>query len=116
MFGLLYLLPHQIDQRSSTRHVPTAGSGGTNRFFLRSNRPKPKRDHSSNPTHDVGDGSDDPWIGAAAADISAHPEPNFLTRICMAFRDAAKARHNLSRRTVPALEALMLYECRLKRM
>ena len=34
----------------------------------------------------------------------------------MAFRDAAKARHNLPRRTVPALEAFMFDKGLLKGM
>jgi hypothetical protein len=70
----------------------------------------------SGPLGGVGDRGDDPRIGPATADIAAHPEPDFIWRTCMTFRDAAYSRHDLSRGAEAALQTIVLDECSLERM
>src|SRR5688572_20936736 len=70
----------------------------------------------SGPLGSVCDRGDDPRIGPATADIAAHPEPYFIRRTRMAFRDAAYSRHDLSRGAEAALQTVVLDECALERM
>src|SRR6266699_962089 len=59
---------------------------------------------------------DDVIVGAAAAQIAAHPIADFLCRTDMALRDARDARHDLPGCAIAALEGVTLDEGRLQGM
>src|SRR5205823_1247627 len=56
------------------------------------------------------DGRDDVVVGAAAAQVAAHPFADFLGRAGMAFSDAGNARHDLPGGAIAALESVPLDE------
>src|SRR2546422_9944380 len=59
---------------------------------------------------------DDVVIGAAAAQVAAHPVANFLRRAGVALVDAGDAGHDLSGRAIAALEGVALDEGGLQGM
>ena len=59
---------------------------------------------------------DDMVVGAAAAQIAAHPVADLLRRVGMALGDAGDAGHDLPRRAIAALEGVPFDECCLQRV
>ena len=59
---------------------------------------------------------DDVVVGAAAAQVAAHPVADLLRRAGVALGDAGDAGHDLPRRAVAALEGVTLDEGRLQRV
>src|SRR5580658_119739 len=64
----------------------------------------------------LGDCADNAWIGAAAADVAAHPRLDLFGRVGMALGHAGNAGHYLARRAITALERIVLDEGGLQRM
>jgi hypothetical protein len=58
-------------------------------------------------------GVDDLRVRRAAADVAAHPFPNFAVSFGVPLLDARYGAHNLSRRAEAALKGVVLNECRL---